>query len=33
MKGFKQFIKEMAGIGRNRKVLIPVIAVVMIPVL
>ncbi|MCD9022218.1 YhgE/Pip domain-containing protein [Cohnella silvisoli] len=33
MKGFKQFVKEMAGIGRNPKVLIPVLAVLMVPVL
>ncbi|TMV50912.1 YhgE/Pip domain-containing protein [Paenibacillus mesophilus] len=33
LKGLKQFGKELASIGRNRKVLIPVIAVLMIPVL
>ncbi|WP_239615773.1 YhgE/Pip domain-containing protein [Cohnella mopanensis] len=33
MKGIKQFVKEMAGIGRNKKVLIPVIAVLTVPVL
>lgn len=33
MKGIKQFFKELTSIGRNRKVLIPVIAIVMIPVL
>lgn len=32
-KGIKQFGKELAAIGRNPKVLIPVIAVIMIPVL
>lgn len=33
LKGWKQFTKELASIGRNRNVLIPVIAVLMIPVL
>jgi putative membrane protein len=33
MKGFRQFLKEMTGIGHNRKVLIPVLAVIMIPVM
>lgn len=32
-KGIRQFGKELAAIGRNRKVLIPVIAVIMVPVL
>lgn len=33
MKGLRQFIKEMIAIGRNPKILIPVIGVLMIPVL
>lgn len=33
MKGLKQFGRELAAICRNKKVLIPVIAVLMIPVL
>ncbi|WP_246131948.1 YhgE/Pip domain-containing protein [Paenibacillus hemerocallicola] len=33
LKGFKQFGKELAAIGCNRKVLIPVLAVLLIPVL
>ncbi len=33
MKGIKQFAKEMSGIARNKKVLIPVIAVLTVPVL
>ncbi|BBI36250.1 YhgE/Pip domain-containing protein [Cohnella abietis] len=33
MRGFKQFIREILGIGRNPKVLIPVVAVLMVPVL
>ncbi|RKN74953.1 YhgE/Pip domain-containing protein [Paenibacillus ginsengarvi] len=32
-KGIRQFGKELAAIGRNHKVLIPVIAVIMVPVL
>ncbi|MEF3304360.1 YhgE/Pip family protein, partial [Paenibacillus sp. GYB003] len=33
LKGLRQFGKELAAIGRNPKVLIPVIAVILIPVL
>lgn len=33
MSGIKQFFKEITAIGRNPKALIPVIAVVMVPVL
>lgn len=33
MNGFKQFFKEVAAIGRNPKVLVPVVAVLMVPVL
>jgi len=33
MKGLKQFGRELAAIGRNKKVLIPVAAVIIVPVL
>jgi len=33
MKGIKQYFKEMAAIGRNPKLLIPVIGILMIPVM
>jgi putative membrane protein len=33
MRGLRQFIKEITAIGRNPKILIPVIAVLMVPVL
>ncbi|WP_256759214.1 YhgE/Pip domain-containing protein [Cohnella sp. WQ 127256] len=33
MKGIKQFAREILGIGKNKKVLIPVVAVLTVPVL
>jgi len=33
VKGIKQFAKELSGIGRNKKVLIPVVAILTVPVL
>ncbi|QJD85328.1 YhgE/Pip domain-containing protein [Cohnella herbarum] len=33
MKGIKQFFEEMAGIGKNKKVLIPVLAILTVPVM
>ncbi len=33
MKGIKQFAKELSGIGRNKKVLVPVVAILAVPVL
>jgi len=33
MRGLKQFMKEMSGIGRNRKILIPVLGILTVPVL